>query len=322
MNRSHRGAFTLVELLVVITIIGILIALLLPAVQAAREAARRMQCGNNLKQIGLGAHNFQNQNGRFPPGYLGPIPQSANLSGQFVGCLAFVLPFTEMNSVWDLMDVDVSAHAGISLFDIAKEGDPYWQRADAWRMAQTRIGTFVCPSDTPYDKPYPAALLYFYYDPSKDSAVISRGRFTDGAGDQLGRTNYLGVAGFSGYIAEPRYDFLRGVFYNRSQIDFRDITDGSSNTLLFGEAMGGSLPYADDGSGGNGSYAWIGAGTMGTGGGLSKDSEWSQFSSYHPGIVQFCMADGAIRQVGLEFDEAVFKYYLGAIADGQTIHAP
>ena len=322
MKRSQRGAFTLVELLVVITIIGILIALLLPAVQAAREAARRMQCGNNLKQVGLGAQNFQNQYGRFPPGYLGPIPQSANASGQFVSCLAFALPYMELNTVWDQMDTDVSTHAGISLFDIAREGDPYWQRADAWKMAQTRIGAFVCPSDAPYDKPLPAATLSFHYDSSKDSAIISRGRFIDGAGDQLGRTNYLGVAGFSGYIADPRYDILRGVFYNRSQIDFRDITDGSSNTLLFGEAMGGNLPAADDGTGGTCSYAWIGAGVMGTGGGLSKDSEWSQFSSFHPGIVQFCMADGAVRQIALEVDEATFKYYLGAIADGQTVHAP
>ncbi len=172
MKRSQRGAFTLVELLVVITIIGILIALLLPAVQAAREAARRIQCSNHLKQIGLGAHNFQNQNNRFPPGYLGPIPQpqSAAFSGQAVCCLAFILPFMELDNVWEPMDADISdpANAGISLFDLAQVGNPYWAptRPHAWRMAQTKIGTFICPSDTPYDKPIPAVMIYYYYDPS------------------------------------------------------------------------------------------------------------------------------------------------------------
>jgi prepilin-type N-terminal cleavage/methylation domain-containing protein len=102
MRAKHRAAFTLVELLVVITIIGILIALLLPAVQAAREAARRAQCSNNLKQIGLAAHNFQNQFNRFPPGYLGPKPQAPPASsyndGQYVGCLAQELPQMELTT--------------------------------------------------------------------------------------------------------------------------------------------------------------------------------------------------------------------------------
>lgn len=308
----------MVELLVVITIIGILIALLLPAVQAAREAARRIQCSNNLKQIGLGAHNFQNQNNCFPPGYLGPIPQGPDFRGQAVGSLAFILPFMELSNVWEPMDEDISAHAGISLFDLAREGDAYWTRAHAWRMAQTKIGTFVCPSDNPYDKPNPAALIHFYYDTSQNAGTISRSIFTDGAGDSLGRTNYFGVAGFSGYIDQPSYDFFRGVFYNRSQTDFRDISDGSSHTLLFGEAMGGSLP-PDNGSG---SYAWIGAGTMGTGYGLDEESGWPQFSSHHPGVVQFCLADGSVRQISIDIDDDTFKFYLGAIADGRTVQVP
>ncbi len=336
-EKRGRAGFTLVELLVVITIIGVLIALLLPAVQAAREAARRSQCCNNLKQIGLAAHNFENAIRRFPPGYLGPIPQSADIShGQFVGCLSFLLPYVEADNVWDLMDptADRAAHDGISLFDINKcdpnaSADGYWvsTRPSAWMMAQSRISTFICPSDLPYTKPNPVVFTVF----QNLGSMIQMNQLTLGpSGDPLGRTNYLGVAGWLGYVGVPSNDYYRGVFWNRSKIDFRDITDGSSNTLLFGEIMGGNHT---SGTLATTSFAWAGAGGFGTFGEegsstsldarvpLSDTPTGNQFSSYHPGIVNFCLADGSVRPISTTISCLPMKY-LSAIADGQNVQAP
>ena len=178
-------------------------------------------------------------------------------------------------------------------------------------MAQTRIGSFVCPSDTPYDRPIPLVIIHYFRMGSM--AAIHGNYLADGAGKPLGRTNYLGVAGDIGYIGLPSRDFWRGVFYNRSQNGFRDITDGSSNTLLFGEGTGGE----------NYSFCWISTGTLPTFDGLAPSTrgDWSQFSSRHPGIVHFCLADGSVRQLSTEIDKDTYKY-LGAIADGQVVQPP
>ena len=190
MKRSRPDAFTLVELLVVITIIGVLIALLLPAVQAAREAARRAQCGNNLKQIGLAAHSFEHVNDRFPPGYLGAAGTVSD--AQYTGCLPFLLPHMGLDNIWNLADTDAASYGGISVFDVDHAGTGYWSRTQAWTMAQAKIGTFICPSDDPYDKASTTTDRIV-------SITVSGLTLYEGVGidvSSLGRTNYLGVDGF------------------------------------------------------------------------------------------------------------------------------
>ena len=313
MKRSLREAFTLVELLVVITIIAILVALLLPAVQAAREAARRTHCSNNLKQIGLAAIHFEHYYGRFPPGYLGQMPQMFSpptYDAQYAGVLAHILPYMELNNVWEPSDTDIASHGGISVYDITRKGDVFWNRTQAWTAAQAKIAAFTCPSDTPYDKSGAVWVLVTpYFDGS--STLWFEATYLPGAGNALGRTNYLGVAGYFGHVGLPGVDCNQGVFWNRSKIDFRDITDGSSNTLLFGEATGGT----------DNSYTWFAAAIMVTCWDLPEDPGWASFGSYHHGVVQFCLADGSVAALSTKIDHDTFQR-LGAIADGIPVEIP
>src|SRR5437899_2602191 len=120
----RRSGFTLIELLVVIAIIAILIALLVPAVQKVREAAARTQCVNNLKQLGLAAHNYHDTNRRLPPGYLGPPPPgllynpsdptwvSWYNSGAHVGVIAFLLPYLDQDNIYKQLQVDWNGGIG------------------------------------------------------------------------------------------------------------------------------------------------------------------------------------------------------------------
>jgi prepilin-type N-terminal cleavage/methylation domain-containing protein len=313
MKHRLREAFTLVELLVVITIIAILIALLLPAVQAAREAARRIHCSNNLKQVGLGAINFEQAFGRFPPGYLGTIPQefkAPTYDVQYAGVLAYILPYMELNNVWEPSDADKALYSGISVYDIAHKGEVFWDRTKAWTAAQAKIPAFTCPSDTPYDKTGEVwVLLTPYYDGS--STLWFLATYLPSAGNALGRTNYLGSAGYFGHTGVADADYYQGVFWNRSKITYRDITDGSSNTLLFGEATGGT----------DNSYAWFSSAIMLTCWDLPEELGWSSFGSFHSGTVQFCLADGSVVALAKNINHDTFLH-LGSIADGIPVEIP
>ena len=310
--RTNRRAFTLVELLVVIAIIGILIALLLPAVQAAREAARRSRCASNLKQIGLAALNFESARRCFPPGYLGPKPQvyaAPNWDNQQTGVLVFLLPYMELDSAYEPIATAVGGTA-VSLLDIDRLGKAWWTPGltMAWNAAQNKIAAFRCPS-VPENSVDVIAMSHIYFD---GSTYITYSAATLPTGLALGVTNYLGCAGLYGKVAAAAghltmIDNQSGVFYNRSKTLMGEIHDGTSSTILFGENSGAlqldaSKPVQRY------PFSWMGVGVMWTAMPPSDPpTNWAHFSSDHGGIIEFCFADGAVRALNHDVDTKLLR---------------
>ncbi|MHB8897767.1 MAG: DUF1559 domain-containing protein [Thermoguttaceae bacterium] len=300
----RRSAFTLVELLVVIAILGILIALLLPAVQMAREAARRADCTNHVKQLGLASHNFHDTHKRFPPGYLGPIPQAPSPPwvGQCSSSLAFLLPYLEIETLHDRLDQDRANYGNISLFDLDRLGDSFWTRGDSWAAAQARLQVFLCPSESDRRTANTIVTIHLFYDPAIAEVTEAGGRYPDDTGEVLGRTHYLGIAGAMGQTGNAHWDKWKGVFSNRTRNRFSDILDGASNTLLFGENVGGQSPDDPDLFH---AFAWAGCGQGATAWGFCDG--WYQWTSRHPGVGQFGLVDGSVRAISKTIDPDVFQ---------------
>ena len=297
-SMGQRG-FTLVELLVVIAIIGVLVALLLPAVQAARESARRSQCSNNLKQIALAAHNFHDTHLVLPPGMLvpralatPPSPAFASVAttNQGVGVLASLLPQLEHNNSRELIVRKL----------LADVMEPSWY-ADASTVSasRTKLKIFECPSTNPYQHQPNQTMLVFYPNYVSGPTIFYTGTTTNDAdGLSIGRTTYLGVAGYASNI--PGYDRWRGIFFPRSKTKLADILDGTSQTFMFGETIGGRVgPRKDFG------YTWMGVGIEVTALGLGERT-WGKFNSEHPGVVQFAMADGSVKKVSVTIDRTAY----------------
>ena len=284
-------AFTLVELLVVITIIGILIALLLPAVQAAREAARRMQCANNFRQVGLALHNYHDARGCFPPGmfFPGHYDQFNNYptAPGYWSWSAYILPFMEQQPVYDM--IDFSSPDFFGGFGTAMNPT---RKANA-----TFIPAYMCASDPQQGEyVFSASAGSVGPDPDDDSAmadmcaVADTGQFWTTSGRQA-PTDY------------PAY--VNGIFGANVGCRISEITDGTSCTLAIGEVTG-------KGVGTRRGHFWSGCNVQeahegingprtvpgGTYGGTQGDTKaalyYTGFASFHPGGCHFMIADGSV----------------------------
>ena len=222
-ERPAPRGFTLIELLVVISIIAVLIALLLPAVQNAREAARRSQCANNLKQIGLGLHSYMSVHGGLPPGYVSLWDANfVRETGPGFGWGSMILPQLEQGPLYN------ATNFSLQIQDDANVTTRF-----------TRLSTFLCPAD---NMPAAWSAAYGFVSVVKGKVIERLFPICDVAG-----ANYVGVFG----VGEPGVDG-DGVFYRGSFIRPADITDGLSQTVAVGER---SVMLAS----GRGQATWVGS---------------------------------------------------------------
>lgn len=305
-TRNRRG-FTLVELLVVIAIIGVLVALLLPAVQSAREAARRMQCANNLKQMGIGVHNHHDTFNFLPPTHTGG--QSGN--HKYGTWTIHLLPFIEQMNLYTQFDLKVE-------FDVAP--NPAAANSDA----ACSIKIYQCPSRR-------SGL-------NRSDAAPQAGGTGDYAVASVASANFQHQHQSSGVLFGAMIGAERTgqVWAPRSR--FADTTDGLSNTVFIGEKHvfkshlnkgGGSGSASADGNHFlSDQTAWYECHTVRNAAhpfGLSKGPNdnsateaYKMFGSWHPGVCQFLIGDGSVRSIRNNIDVTTLQN-LGDRRDGQVL---
>jgi prepilin-type N-terminal cleavage/methylation domain-containing protein/prepilin-type processing-associated H-X9-DG protein len=298
--RRSRGAFTLVELLVVIAIMAVLIGLLMPAVQAARETARRAVCTDRQKQVVLAIRNYETAHGAFPAGRLGcddtgegaPIPlcppgltpEEKNAASGFIP----ILPYIELQALFDQLDV---AHGGLWNRNVASLA---WYDIPAKRAGiQQRVPLFVCPSDT-------ADELSDVYDPviaATASFVLVQGSIGPG------HPAYAKAA--------AKYD-NNGLFTYKQARREREVTDGLTHTLAVGEVIladwwesSNTWTYARQ----NADALRTTANPLNTrpGAGVMSDLQNGAFASHHPGGATFAHADAHVEFIQEDIDLSLYR---------------
>jgi prepilin-type N-terminal cleavage/methylation domain-containing protein/prepilin-type processing-associated H-X9-DG protein len=301
-RRCRYGAFTLIELLVVVAIIGLLVALLLPAVQAAREASRRAQCVDNLKQIGLALANYESAHRTFPPGYVSNFTADGTDTGPGWGWAAMALPQAEQGPLYGAVNFNLAIENAANL-----------------TVRMPLLGVYLCPSDT---------VPPSWWAQSRDAGGNPIARIC-----QVASANYVGMFGTS----DPGVDG-DGMFFRDSKVGVADITDGTSQTLSVGErsfrlgeatwvgSVTGAVLFPDNDDGVGYPRAEGGPGmTLGHAGGRKgpgdPSCEVNQFYSLHAGGgVNFVFADGHVAFLKTTMDYRTFQA-LATRAGGEIVTA-
>ena len=311
IKQRQRG-FTLVELLVVIAIIGILIGMLLPAVQQVREAARRSACSNNMRQMTLGMMNYESAHQHFPPGIksvgtpaeiAAANPSDINGAGLGAPGLCWggiILPFVEQNALYDQID---ELTEGLTNFGPLNVGIPGLNtELDGQFVANNVLPIYLCPS-------------------------CPMGDFQTERPQGLGlhaKSNYVGIFGIAANGSTPRV--REGILFTDSDVTFGDIYDGSSNTFIIGERDGAPMGIGTDGierTRGAAVWCWNGrarwldtclgatdsAAVFALNSAIHNNNQhkWQPLSSQHSGGAMFGRADGSVQFVTETIDAEIYE---------------
>ncbi|QDU56884.1 DUF1559 domain-containing protein [Aeoliella mucimassa] len=322
LSPRNRQAFTLVELLVVIAIIGILVALLLPAVQSAREAARRTQCINQLRNQGLACHQHHDTHGYFPTGGWGSgwmaDPDQGYGRSQPGAWMFSILPFMEAQAIHDI-----------------GKGDPSWpvgirKRRELLSIMKMPVEHFYCPSRR-------SPGLY-----GMKGTLGGKNWIHDGSA--LARSDYVGCVGsvsvvwpsmsptyenHDSYAGWPGKDHFDGMIFMRSEISIRRVVDGTSNTYMVGEKTvrpeayeSNTTTYPDFGD----DEGWLtghnGDNVRSSGSPPLPDTEginpYENWGSAHPGVFNVMFADGSTQSISYDIDLDT-HFALGTRAGGEVV---
>lgn len=288
--RKRKKGFTLIELLVVIAIIAVLIALLLPAVQQAREAARRSQCKNNLKQIGLALHNYHDTSKMFPSLEIqdaGFMSAANNNWGGYAGnWLTLILPYVDQAPMYNSINFGASWSAG---------NNPV--------AFKQKYNVFVCPSNPVQDQLW-----------STNSHIVHYFAMSGGTNNPAGGLERISWAngGTNGT------EIWKGMFYHSSSVSMAAITDGTSNTVAIAEALGyqpSSLQAITSVADGRGMMFSAVTSSQYQ---INTINRWFSASSFHVGGCHVLMADGAVRFISQNINAPTWQY-LGGVSDANII---